>query len=59
MCAISVTPFATFVTLRCAILALISFGTLLAISLTKADGRIVAAEINSKIKNLKHKNHEH
>ena len=50
MCAISVTQFVTFVTLCCAILALISFGTLLAISLTKADGRIVAAEINSKIK---------
>ena len=53
MCAISVTLFVTFVTLRCAILALISFGTLLAISLTKADGRIVAAEINYKNKKLK------
>ena len=53
MCAISVTPFVTFVTLHCAILALISFGTLLAISLTKADGRIVAAEINYKNKKLK------
>ena len=41
MCAISVTPFVTFVTLHCAILALISFGTLLAISLTKADNQIL------------------
>ena len=50
MCQFCHSWFVTFVTLCCAILALISFGTLLAISLTKADGRIVAAEINSKIK---------